>query len=64
VRPVRESNSRRHAFGLYRGKGAAAVWFHVDVLGRWWGIEVRWDPDVMGSKAMWTVAGHDIGWLD
>ena len=58
-------SGQRIGCGLYKGYwNRVGMWAHVKVFGRWWGIEVRHDPDVIGSKLMWTFADVEIGWLE
>lgn len=50
--------------GLIRhGQRSAALWGFVH-LHWWFGLEVRWDPQVRGSKVMVTLFDFDIGWLE
>ena len=64
MRRIADRNSPRLSFGLMRGRTSAALWAFVSTFGVWWGVEARWDPDVLGSKALVVVADHEFGWRE
>ena len=59
----RVGDGLHHSYGLFRRPGAAGLWLFVRL--RWWfGLEVRWDPKVMGRKAMIMLFDESVGWLE
>jgi hypothetical protein len=59
----RTSRGDHHDFGLFRRRKSAGLWASVRL--RWWfGLTVRWDPDIMGSKVSVTFFDQEIGWLE
>jgi hypothetical protein len=59
----RVGHGSHHSYGLVRRRHSAGLWAFVR-LRCWFGIDVRWDPTIMGNKVMVTLCDREIGWLE